>query len=79
MLSPVTRPRSPPSSEGTEPVGGFKCGRGLIRLAFWKEDFGQGEDSLGWGKRMEPAAFSRPEAMVVRIGAGMLELESRQN
>lgn len=37
---------------------------------FWKEVFGQGEDSLGWGRWMEPAAFSGPETVVVRIGAG---------
>lgn len=32
---------------------------------------------MGWGRGLEPAAFSRPETMVVRIGKGVLELASR--
>lgn len=36
MLSLASRPRSSTFSQGHGPVGGFKCGRDLIRLAFWK-------------------------------------------
>ena len=71
MLSLVSKDQGLPlSPDGAGPVSGVKCGRDWIGLAFWKEDFGQGDDSLGWRKWLEPVAFARPETAVVRARAG---------
>lgn len=51
----------------------------MIRLAFWKEGFGQGQGSLGWRKCLEPVAVSRGGTMGVSARAGMLALETRQD
>lgn len=34
------------------------------------KDFGQGDNSLGWRKWLEPVTFSRPETIVVGARAG---------
>lgn len=45
----------------------------MVRLVFWRGDFRQGEAGWGWGKWLEPVAFSRPETTVVSTGAGTQE------